>query len=79
MKLRLIKNGFNATPGYDDLYLEDGSMVHMDRYTDYSDNEAYLIDYVTPSYLLDPYSRKTILAYAEVAKSLRVPRAVVFA
>jgi RHS repeat-associated protein len=67
MKLRLIKSGPTANPAWADLYLEDGSMVHMEGYTDFPDDKYHAtVDYLAPLYLLDPYGRKTILTYEEV-------------
>src|SRR5205823_3280916 len=66
MKLRLIRSGSKANPAWADLYLEDGSMVYMDGYTDYPDDISHAtVDYFTPEYVLDPYGRQTTLTYEE--------------
>jgi len=64
MKMRLVRSGLTQPDAWANLYLEDGSMVYMDGYTDFPDaNQPTTIDYFYPEYVLDPYGRKTVLTY----------------
>src|SRR5262249_52324545 len=67
MKLRWDDSVANH---YADLYLEDGSRVHMDWYADPPECDqtpprCYWIDYYTPTYVDDPYGRRTTLEYEQ--------------
>jgi RHS repeat-associated protein len=56
------------------LYLEDGSKVHMDLWKDPPDDQRnYWVDYYTPTYVEDPYGRRTTLLYEQVAIPGRDP------
>jgi hypothetical protein len=67
MKLRWVEPcGPSCTSGYADLYLEDGSKVHMDVWReppepDQSPPRYNWIDHYTPLYVEDPYGRRTTL------------------
>src|SRR5262249_15991145 len=58
---RLYSSDLNQTVGTPDLSLEDGSVVHFDRITEYSDATQRLTDYFTPRSLTDPYGQVTTL------------------
>jgi YD repeat-containing protein len=67
MKLRLVRSGLSSFSTWANLYLEDGSMVYMDGYTDFPDDQhSNTVDYFYPEYVLDPYGRKTILTYEQI-------------
>jgi uncharacterized protein (TIGR02594 family) len=68
-KLRWVPScGPACLNGYADLYLEDGSKVHMDFWRDPPDPPQIpeWVDYYTPTYVNDPYGRQTTLTYEEV-------------
>jgi RHS repeat-associated protein len=58
---RLYSSDLNNYLGTADLWLEDGSVVHFDRITEYSDATQTLTDYFTPRSFTDPYGRVTTL------------------
>jgi RHS repeat-associated protein len=69
MKLRFVDPCGPSCGGGDAfLYLEDGSKVHMDLYReppepDQQPPRNYWIDHYTPTYVDDPYGRRTTLEY----------------
>ena len=63
---RSCNGGPNCLTGEAKLYLEDGSVVHMNFWVDPPDDyRNYPIDYFTPDYVDDPYGRRTTLEYEE--------------
>src|SRR5262249_20084475 len=58
---RLYVSDLSQNVGTADLWLEDGSVVHFDRITEYSDFTQKLTDYFTPRSLTDPYGQVTTL------------------
>jgi len=63
-KERLFSTGNSISEfGTYDLYLEDGSIVHFNRFSEYDEMNLRWIDTNTPEYVLDPYGRKTLLEY----------------
>jgi len=63
--------GMSCTSGHAYLYLEDGSKVHMDLWReppepDQTPPRNYWIDHYTPTYVDDPYGRRTTLEYEEL-------------
>jgi RHS repeat-associated protein len=66
--------GLSCVSGDAYLYLEDGSKVHMDLFRDapepdQSPPRTYWIDYYTPTYVDDPYGRRTTLTYEQPSDS----------
>lgn len=59
---RLYSSDLNQNVGTADLWLEDGSVVHFDRITEYSDATQQLTDYFTPRSFTDPYGKVTTLS-----------------
>src|SRR5690242_15678135 len=52
---RLYSSDLNQNVGTADLWLEDGSVVHFDRITEYSDATQKLTDYFTPRSFTDSH------------------------
>jgi len=67
-KLRLVRSGLQEQINvFANLYLENGSMVRMEGYTDFPDDQSQaIIDHFHPLYVIDPYGRTTILTYEQV-------------
>jgi hypothetical protein len=72
MKVRFLHDGddpvhgcgHDPANGCANLYLEDGSRVYMNRWTDLPDDHRnYPVDYYEPQYVDDPYGRRTTLQY----------------
>jgi RHS repeat-associated protein len=63
-KERLFQySGPTYATGTADLYLEDGTIVHFDRWTDYVEPGGYLADYFIPQWITDPQGLRTTLTY----------------
>ncbi len=58
------KERYFQTSDTADLYLDDGSVVHFSRHSDWVDGDppqGYWVDYYTPLWLTDRYGRRTTL------------------
>jgi YD repeat-containing protein len=51
--------------GTADLYLADGSKVHMSFWTDHPNDNSPPVDHYTPEYVNDPYGRQTTLIWED--------------
>ena len=68
---RLYSSDLNQNVGTADLWLEDGSVVHFDRITEYSDATQQLTDYFTPRSFTDPYGKVTTLSNVQYGPEYR--------
>lgn len=62
---RLYLNGTQLRGGTADLWLEDGSIVHFRWYVEQAPNDAYWIDYFTPTSWVDPHGQVTTVTYEQ--------------